>query len=178
MRSEKTQITSFPLQTPFIKPFSFFVLFKASYCSLVFINYCRTTRIMEDDLVEHQTRDPEPTASIFSYLRSTPPSSEALRHSGGESRRCISATVTLYFDVELSRLNLPGTEQNTSLGFAPPVTVTSKWGHHTMHLYNSSDGRVVRVSASAAVDPGLIPSRVKPITLKLIFTASLLDAQH
>ena len=45
-----------------------------------------------------------------------------------------------------------------------------------MHLYNSSDGRVV--TASGAVDPGLIPSRVKPITLKLIFTASLLDAQH
>ena len=25
---------------------------------------------------------------------------------------------------------------------------------------------------------GLIPSRVKPMTLKLVFTASLLDAQH
>ena len=33
----------------------------------------------------------------------------------------------------------------------------------------SSDGRVVS---------GLIPSRVKPMTLKLVFTASLLDAQH
>ena len=41
-----------------------------------------------------------------------------------------------------------------------------------------TDGRVVRVSASAAVDLGLIPSRVKPITLKLVFTAPLLDAHH
>ena len=41
-----------------------------------------------------------------------------------------------------------------------------------------SDGLVVRASASGAVDPGLIPSRVKPVTLKLLFTASLLDAQH
>ena len=29
-----------------------------------------------------------------------------------------------------------------------------------------------------AVDSGLISSRVKPMTLKLVFTASLLDAQH
>ena len=43
---------------------------------------------------------------------------------------------------------------------------------------DSSDGRVVRASASGAVDSGLISSQVKPITLKLAFTASLLDAQH
>ena len=43
---------------------------------------------------------------------------------------------------------------------------------------NSSDGRVVRASASGAVDLSLIPSRVKPMTLKLVFTASPLDAQH
>ena len=44
---------------------------------------------------------------------------------------------------------------------------------------NSSDGRVVsRVSASRAVDSDLIPSRVEPMTLKLVFTAFLLDAQH
>ena len=35
-----------------------------------------------------------------------------------------------------------------------------------------------RASVSWAVDSGLIPSRVKPMTLKLLFTASLLDAQH
>ena len=40
---------------------------------------------------------------------------------------------------------------------------------------NSSDGRVDRVSAFEAVDCGLIPSRVKPMTLKLVFTASLLN---
>ena len=44
--------------------------------------------------------------------------------------------------------------------------------------FNSLDGRVVRASPSEAVDLGLIPSRVKPMTLKLVFTASLLDTQH
>ena len=38
--------------------------------------------------------------------------------------------------------------------------------------------RVVRASASEAVDLGRIPSRVKPLTSKLVFTASLLDALH
>ena len=33
-------------------------------------------------------------------------------------------------------------------------------------------------SVSSAVDLGLIPSRVKPLTLKLVFVASLLDVQH
>ena len=36
--------------------------------------------------------------------------------------------------------------------------------------------RVVRASPLGAVDLGLIPSRVKPMTLKLVFTAFLLDA--
>ena len=40
--------------------------------------------------------------------------------------------------------------------------------------WNSSDGRVVKASASEAVDLGLIPSRVKPMSLKLVFRASLL----
>ena len=34
------------------------------------------------------------------------------------------------------------------------------------------------MSTRGAVTSGLIPSRVKPITLKLVFRASLLDAQH
>ena len=34
------------------------------------------------------------------------------------------------------------------------------------------------VSGAGAVDLGLIPSRIKPTTLTLVFTASLLDAQH
>ena len=33
---------------------------------------------------------------------------------------------------------------------------------------DSSNGRVVRASASGAVDPGFNQNRVKPITLKLI----------
>ena len=46
--------------------------------------------------------------------------------------------------------------------------------------FNSPDGRVIRASASGAVDLGFNPSRVEPMTLKLAFTAaSLLDAaQH
>lgn len=51
-----------------------------------------------------------------SYLRRTPPSREALRHSGGERRRCTSPTVTLYLEVELSSERRPGTEQKTSAG--------------------------------------------------------------
>ena len=51
--------------------------------------------------------------------RKTPPSSEALRHSGGDKRRCTSATVTLYLDVELSSDSRPGTVQNTSEGAMP-----------------------------------------------------------
>ena len=42
----------------------------------------------------------------------------------------------------------------------------------------SSDGRVVRASDSRAVVSGLIPSRVKPMTLKLVSTAFLRNAQH
>ena len=40
------------------------------------------------------------------------------------------------------------------------------------------DGRVVKAPAFGAVGSGLIPTLVKPMTLKLVFTASLLDAQH
>ena len=43
---------------------------------------------------------------------------------------------------------------------------------------NSSDGQVLRVSSSGAVDLGLIQSLIKPMTLILIFTASLLDTEH
>ena len=43
---------------------------------------------------------------------------------------------------------------------------------------NRSDGPVVKVSVSGAVDLGFISNRVKPMTLTLVFTASLLDAHH
>ena len=43
---------------------------------------------------------------------------------------------------------------------------------------NSSDGRVVRASASRAVDLGVISSLVKPMTLRWVFPAFLLDALH
>lgn len=53
---------------------------------------------------------------IFSYLLSTPPNRDAFKHSGGDSLRWTSPTVTLYFDVELSNDSRPGTLQNTSEG--------------------------------------------------------------
>ena len=59
------------------------------------------------------------------YRRSTPPSSDALRHSGGDRRRCTSATVTLYLEVELRSERRPGTEQKTSVGAATPDTTMS-----------------------------------------------------
>lgn len=59
------------------------------------------------------------------HLRSTPPSRDALRHSGGERRLCTSATVTLYLEVELSSERRPGTEQKTSLGFTTPPNSAS-----------------------------------------------------
>ena len=43
---------------------------------------------------------------------------------------------------------------------------------------DSSDGQVLRASVSGAADAGLIPSLVKPMTLKWAFTASLFDTQH
>ena len=37
---------------------------------------------------------------------------------------------------------------------------------------------MVRASASAIVNSGLITSWVKPVVLKLVFTAFLVDTQH
>ena len=58
---------------------------------------------------------------LRTYLLSTPPRIDALRHSGGANLRCTSATDTLYLDVELSRERRPGTEQKTSTGVAPKI---------------------------------------------------------
>ena len=46
-----------------------------------------------------------------------------------------------------------------------------------VYLY-SSDGGVVKASASRVVDSGFILRGVKPMTVKLLFTASLFVAQH
>ena len=53
-----------------------------------------------------------------------PPRTEALRHSGGESRLRTSSTVTLYFCVELRRDRRPGTRQNMSLPLIEEEEVT------------------------------------------------------
>lgn len=63
----------------------------------------------------------------MSHLRRTPPSKEALRHSGGDRRLWTSATVTLYLEVELSRERRPGTEQNTSVGLDTIPSRDSLW---------------------------------------------------
>ena len=60
-------------------------------------------------------------AEFRTHLLRTPPRSDALRHSGGASLLCTSATVTLYLDVELSSERRPGTEQKTSAGVAPMI---------------------------------------------------------
>ena len=53
----------------------------------------------------------------FDFARlSTPPSSEALRHSGGLSLRWTSAIVTLYLEVEDRSDRRPGVEQKMSEG--------------------------------------------------------------
>ena len=57
-------------------------------------------------------------------------------------------------------------------------TKSSEYNKCGTKIAKSSGGRVVRASDSGAVDSGLIPSRVKPMTLQLVFTASLLDAQY
>ena len=47
-----------------------------------------------------------------------------------------------------------------------------------MMISSSSDGRVSRAIASEVVNLGMIPSPVKPKIQKLVFTASLFDAQR
>lgn len=66
---------------------------------------------------------------IVFYLLSTPPNREAFKHSGGDSLRWTSPTVTLYFDVELSNDSRPGTLQNTSDGVVDMPIKNTKYRH-------------------------------------------------
>ena len=45
-------------------------------------------------------------------------------------------------------------------------------------ISSSADGRVRKAIASEVVDLGMIPNLIKPKTQKLVFTASLFDAQR
>ena len=68
----------------------------------------------------------------------------------------------------------------TQFSVAPPQsTLIPKWPP-TFWVLESPlvPGILFKFIAYGAVDSGMNPSRVKPMTLKLIFTASLLDAQH
>ena len=50
--------------------------------------------------------------------------------------------------------------------------------HFTIVVICSSEGQVagLKASASREVDSGLIPNRVKPMAIKLVFTAFQLNA--
>ena len=47
-----------------------------------------------------------------------------------------------------------------------------------LQIINSLDAREARAFASGAVDSDLTSTLVKPVALKLAFTASVLDARH
>ena len=55
------------------------------------------------------------------------------------------------------------------------ITVSGAKSQNQILYFNSADSRVVRAFESGAADSGLVPSRVKPMTLRSVFTASLLD---
>ena len=56
---------------------------------------------------------------------------------------------------------------------------STSWRFCFITMINSrSDGRVRRAIALEVVDLGMIPSPVKPKTQKLVFTATLFDAQR
>lgn len=78
--------------------------------------------------------------------RKTPPRSEAFRHSGDDKRRCTSATVTLYLDVELSRDRRPGTEQKRSPGARPGPSMLATSGQASTEpppdCYRRSNSRI------------------------------------
>lgn len=63
-------------------------------------------------------------ANSRTHLLRTPPSRDALRHSGGDSLLWTSPTVTLYLEVEESSDRRPGTLQNTSDGDDTPANTT------------------------------------------------------
>ena len=74
----------------------------------------------------------------------------------------------------------------TGWGLCPQIPVCDTFEYTS--LLNTSpklviytlpiSGRVDRASATETVDLGSIPGRVKPKTIKLVFTASLLDVQQ
>lgn len=76
-----------------------------------------------------------------SYLRRTPPRMEALRHSGGQRRRCTSATVTLYLALEERSERRPGTEQKGSEGGMCPKRFSLKLSPSLPATLDANRGR-------------------------------------
>ena len=76
-----------------------------------------------------------------------------------------------------------GCKNSNSLSNANKLSVCA-WGRlhrifkTTRLIFNGFDGRGLRISAFGAVDSVLIPIQVKPMNVKWLFTASLLDAQN
>ena len=79
------------------------------------------------------------------YLRRTPPSSEALRHSGGESRRCTSATVTYGKKVLNQRVPFSYSSikslKKTYLVFAGGTEQGQPTGHWAKHVKRADQSR-------------------------------------
>ena len=82
----------------------------------------------------------------------------------------------IFFDVTDDALlfftNISSTSRSCELVFlfmsnGRVVRASARFVSLFSYSFNSSNGRVVRASVSGAVGLGLIPSRVKPMTLKL-----------
>lgn len=107
-----------------------------------------------------------------------------MRHSGGERRRCTSATVTLYFEVELRSDRRPGTEQKTSLGFTTPpkrLSLLIGMAETALLLDLDRDTGPAKTDAGACVgvggrtDQGLLSSGILRRLPALTLAASCLE---
>ena len=97
-----------------------------------------------------------------------------MKHLGGPVLYCLFFQHTP--PLQLRRRKVPEPiSKNRGLGIRK---VENHWPNSNHQTNTQQQHRVVKASASEAVDSGLIPSRVKPITGMLVFAASLLDAQH
>ena len=94
-------------------------------------------------------------------------------------QRCFFTSSTKSLKKKLSvHCNLGKNRNNYQQFIACSYDFTFPLVEIIFYVFNSFDGRVVKASVSEAVNSGVITSLAKPMTLKLIFKASLLDAQH
>ena len=93
------------------------------------------------------------------HLRMMPPRREALRHSGGASRRRTSATFTLYFELEASSERRPGTLQKRSDGCRPLGSSASLSSHSALTPPAGTDSGVTAAAARGMAGAGGGPKR-------------------